>query len=158
MKHSRNYILLLLTLLVSTIHADESDAYRQNVESYINANEVVCSKNHESNIEMYSHTYSNGDFMVSLFFPFINKANLVDVFLHYGNLNSKNNHDIYTQLYFYDSYNDLGKPGHVTDIVLGKGHKPLRITAVYHFESCHSKFTLDIENGQRQGVLTAPKK
>jgi hypothetical protein len=148
MQQVLKYILLLAITFSSSVHADENEAY-------IDIEEVECEINNESDILVENHIYTDGDIMVSFYFPLIENAKLKRVEFRYGNSSSSNRYDIYTQLSFEESFRE-DSTGYDTDIVLAKNHKPLRITAIYHFEKCHRKFVIDIKNGQQQGILKLP--
>ncbi|PKH06629.1 hypothetical protein [Moritella sp. Urea-trap-13] len=148
MKQVLKYILLLIITFSLSAHADENEAY-------IDIEEVECEINNESGILVENHIYSDGDTMVSFYFPLIEHAKLKRVELRYGNLSSSNQYDIYTQLSFEESFRE-DSTGYDTDIILAKNHKPLHITAIYHFEKCHSKFVIDIKNKQQTDTLKSP--
>lgn len=105
--------------------------------------EKYCEFDKDKTVQIKPAVFSDGDAIISLTFPKSDQGVLHRIDLRYGNPEEYGQHDIYTQLGFWEE-----AAGYESTVHLDVNHKPLVLVAIYHFKDCFSTFEVVISGGK----------
>ena len=102
----------------------------------VHASEARCSLGEGSQITVEYINISSGTAM-DIVFPKVQKAKLKFVRLRYGEPQ-----ELFVELPFI-----TGKEGYLSEVTVSQKHKPIKLSAIYHYHVCYAEIEAVIENG-----------